>query len=93
MPDHRDDYQDRLKTAGEFLTRASACLARVRASTRPGVVAELRNRSQTLEEICRAAYVSIREIEWNDGIPSDAELEVLLRNHPEMFADKPGETP
>jgi hypothetical protein len=76
MPDHRDDADERLEAALRDLERAAKMLRRARTATDPATVAGLRDRSHAIAAIAEAAYIAVREIEWNAGIP-EAPAEAL----------------
>jgi hypothetical protein len=72
------DQQDATLTdAREALFRALRCLDRQLASA--DARAELRERASTIEQAARAAYVAVREVEWNAGVPTEEVLREVVR--------------
>lgn len=71
MSDHRDGYKQRLKNALSDLKGAKRSLRRLLDREEAGITEHLKNRAESIEAACRSSYISIREIEWNDGIPSE----------------------
>ena len=68
-----DQDDECLDMAEHELERAIKALKRMRRNNPYAV----RERAQTISQVVRAAYISIREIEWRDGIPTQDELEKI----------------